>query len=352
MTIPHHTFGTTTIAKVRDSRELRQVLAGSLPASETVVVKPNWVSVDPAEFTDADSLRMLFEALDSRLVVTESYCLPRALNIRKDGMSFDAGGRVGNWRWLLKGKGWTWLLEHPDWDWFRQGGHWEHLRQEEQAFLDRFGFTDLFEEFDVTYVNVTEEVWSGRSADPAAVRRLVEARFPPVHEVKLYNLVPQRLYDLRGSTFISLARLKMYASFTMKNLFGMIPDPLRPWWHGPQNCRIAQNVLDVNRVYHALFPMFGICEALRTVAVTHPEGAFEGIYSGRYNIVEGHGVVACGPDLAALDAILLHLSDPTKRGIAETINRGQINLAAQEFGPVDPQVLDEAKARVQNWISP
>ena len=323
----------------------------ALPASETIIIKPNWVSTDPAEFTNADTLRMLLEVLDTRIVIVESYCLARALNILKDGMSFSVGNQTVNWRWLLLGKGWNWLIENPDWDWFKESEHWEHLKKEERAFLDQFGFSELFEKFNVTYVNVTEEVWNGRTAESDDIKSLVESRFKPVQVDKLYGLVPKKLYDLRGSTFISLARLKMYASFSMKNLFGMIPDPLRSWWHGPGNCMIAQNILDINKVYHSIFNMFGICEAIKEMAYIHPEGEYAGIYSGRYNIREGRGAIAFGRNLVELDALLLGISDPSQRNIVEAINRAPINLAQDEFGAVDRTLLDEARDKLQEWVS-
>jgi hypothetical protein len=62
--------------------------------------------------------------------------------------------------WLNKGAGWRWLIENPDWGWFRDSGHWDHIKKEEKVFLDENGFMDLFQEFDVSYVNVTDEVWS------------------------------------------------------------------------------------------------------------------------------------------------------------------------------------------------
>ena len=71
-------------------------------------------------------------------------------------------------------------------------------------------------------------VWNGRIAAPTIVKQLVESRYSPAQCEKLFGVVPKALYDLRGSTFISFARFKMYASFTIKNLFGLIPDPLRP----------------------------------------------------------------------------------------------------------------------------
>lgn len=345
-------FGSTTIAKVNNSDELRQLLVDPLFDCSTIIVKPNWLSTDAAEFTDAESMKMLFEALDSRIIVVESYSLPRSLNLLERGKSFSVGDKVVDWKWLMKGSGWRWLTDHPDWDWFKREGHWDQLREEDKAFRDKHGFTDLFREFDVTYLNVTEEVWNGRIADPANVKQAVESRFKPVHCERLYSLVPQKLYDLRGSTFISLARLKMYASFTFKNVFGMIPDPLKTWWHGPGNSRITASVVDINKIYQSLFNVYGICEALNTTAFLDPEGKFKGIFSGRYNVVDGGGVIALGRDLIALDAILLNLSDPSRRMIEEEAMRMPIDQADEEFGAIDRKAIEDAMLKVKRWISP
>jgi len=351
MPIPHHRFGQTTIAKVSNSHELRQLLVDPWLESETIIIKPNWVSSEPADFTDSETLKIMLEALDSHIVITESHQINRSLNLLEEGMSFTIRDKEVNWKWLLKGDGWNWLIKNPDWNWFKRGGHWDQIKKEDKAFLDEHGFTDLFKEFDVNYINVTDEVWSGRIADPTEVKRLVETRFKRVRTDKLYSMVPKKLYDLRGSTFISLARLKMYASFTMKNLFGMIPDPLRPWWHGSKNSKIATSIVDTNKVYHSLFNVYGICEALNTTAVPHPEGKFEGTYTGKYNIIEGLGVVAFGRDLVSLDAILLNLTDQSILQSAE-VNRAPIDIAEEEFGAYDREALKESKMKVGNWLSP
>ena len=349
--IPHYRFGRTTIAKVSNSDELRRILVDPWLESEIIIIKPNWVTTEPGGYTEADTLRMVFESLDSKFVVTESLHIGRSMNILKEGMSFTVGEKEVNWKWLMKGDGWSWLIENPGWSWFKRGGHWEQIKREDQAFLDEYGFTDLFKEFDVSYVNVTDEVWSGRIADPAEVKNSVESRFKPVRTERLYSMVPKKLYDLRGSTFISLAKLKQYASFTLKNMFGMIPDPLRPWWHGPQNSMIASSIVDINKVYHSLFNVYGICEALYTTAVPHPKGKFQGTYMGRYNIIEGFGVVAFGRNLVSLDSIMLHLTEPWI-GIAEKVNRKPIELAEEEgLGTCDREALKEAKIKVGNWLS-
>ena len=345
-------FGTTTIAKINNSDELRQLLIDPVFDCDTVIIKPNWISTDPGEFTDAESMRMLFEALDSRIIVVESYCIARSLNLLERGKSFTIGDKVVDWKWLLRGDGWKWLMDNPDWNWFKREGHWDQLKEEDKAFLEKYGFTDLFREFNVTYINVTEEVWSGRIANPADVKRIVESRFKPIQCEKLYSMVPQKLYDLRGSPFISLARLKMYASFTFKNVFGMIPDPLRSWWHGPGNNRVAANIVDINKIYHSLFNVYGICEALNTMAVLDPEGRYKGIFSGKYNITDGCGVIALGRDLVSLDAILVNLSDPSRRSIEEDAMREPIVQAEEEFGAIDRKAIEDARMKVERWISP
>jgi uncharacterized protein (DUF362 family) len=319
--------------------------------SETIIIKPNWVSTEPADFTDAKTMRTFFESLDSRIVVTESHMLLRSMNLYSEGRSFTIRDKEVDWKWLLKGDGWNWLTETPNWEWFKESGHWDQIKEEEKVFLDKYGFTDLFREFDVTYINVTDEVWNGRIADPDDVKRSVEARFQPVKSEKLYSMVPQKLYALRGATFISLAKLKSYASFTMKNLFGMIPDPLRPWWHGPGGSRITTSIVDINKIYHSLFNVYGICEALFSMAIPHSEGKFQGVYTSKYNVVNGPGVVVMGRDLVSLDAMLLHLTEGSIVA-SPPLNQAPIELAEKEFGSIDRAALKEAELKVGSWLSP
>jgi len=133
----------------------------------------------------------------------------------------------------------------------------------------------------------------------------------------------------------------------MKNLFGLIPDPFRPWWHGPKNSRIARSIVDVNKVYHALFNVYGICEALNTLGVPHSEGRFETSLAYRYNIVEDLGLLVFGRDLVSLDAILLSLNDHL---MLQEPNRMALDIAEQEFGSYDRDVLKESKMKVGGWL--
>jgi hypothetical protein len=236
-------------------------------------------------------------------------------------------------------------------DWFVKERHWDQIQKEDKAFLDENGFTDLLNEFDVTYINVTDEVWSGRIANPDEVKKIVESRFGPIKMDVIYNIIPRRLLDLRGSTFLSLARVKMYATFTLKNLFGMFPEPVRSWWHGKGESRYLDSVIDVNKVYHSLFNMYGVCEAFSSVSVPNDEGDYDlQMPPMRYNILEGQGFVAFGSNLVELDTVLLELTEGLILHDDKT-NRQPILLAQDVFGAVNEDYVKEAKQRDKEWVS-
>ena len=96
----------------------------------------------------------------------------------------------------------------------------------------------------------------------------------------------------------------------------------------------------------SLFNVYGLCEALGATPVSHPNGAFEGIYSGKYNIVDGLGLVAFGRDLVSLDAIICNLAGFNFKQFGI-----HINLAEEEFGAYDREFLKESKMKVGSLLS-
>ena len=349
-------FGPTTITKLSDPHELKELLVDPWLKSETIIIKPNLAASVPGAATDPRALRVLLEALDSRVIVTESHIVTRSLKLAnsdrwgdsppEDGVSITIKGKKVNWIWLLvSDEGWRWLLRRPDWSWFREGGYWDQIKKEEKAFLDSRGYTDLFKEFDVEYVNVTDEVWSGRVADSAEVKRAVESQYKPAFTDKLYEFVPKKLYDLRGSTFISYAKMQPYNSFTLKNMFGLIPDPLRAWWHGYKNARLGKSIVDINKVYRSLFNVYGIIETLYANPIVDPSGEYV-LVGTRYKVVEGMGVVAFGRDQVSLDAIFCNLA-----GFEMSQYGDSISKAEKELGAYDRETLHESKSKVGNWLS-
>ena len=327
-------IGDATIARVTDPADLRRLLPDDILDSETVIVKPNWFSWHSGNFTDAETLRFLLEALGARVVVIEGYTLER-----QDGsMRFVVDGEEVDWKWILR---------NPSWEWVKGGGRWDEIRRQDGWFLEKFDFKDLFEEYGVEYINVTEEVWKGRTVDPIIVKDAVEERFSPPFTDKLYGFLPERLHDLKGSPLISLGKVKgiggSYPSLTLKNLFGLIPDPLRTWWHGPDDCRLADSIVDIAKVYASFFDLYGVCEAIKSATMSHPEGEVKTPW-GNYNVARDLGVVALGRNLVALDAVLCGLIgvDPEK---VSYLQRGEA-----AFGHYRKRDVKEAELVSGEWF--
>jgi len=95
-------FGSVTVARARSSADLRSLLDDPWLKADTIVIKPNWVGIDRSYgFTECEALRMLLEALDGRIVITESYSLGRGPP--DSGIKFTADGKEVDWRWLFIG---------------------------------------------------------------------------------------------------------------------------------------------------------------------------------------------------------------------------------------------------------
>ena len=98
-------FDSCTVAKVGGPEELGVVLPETVHDSETVIAKPNFVDRAPGMYTDPESLRMLFTALESRIVVVEGHQLVRVLSEGEDGLRFEIKGKTRDWSWMHRG-GW------------------------------------------------------------------------------------------------------------------------------------------------------------------------------------------------------------------------------------------------------
>ncbi|MGQ9679989.1 MAG: hypothetical protein ACUVV4_04400 [Candidatus Bathyarchaeia archaeon] len=70
-------FSTVTVAKAKTSTDLKRLLVDPMFKSNVFIVKPSWYSPHLANFTEAETLRMLLDALDGEVIVTESYSMDR-----------------------------------------------------------------------------------------------------------------------------------------------------------------------------------------------------------------------------------------------------------------------------------
>jgi hypothetical protein len=332
--------------------ELKKIQEEPWAQSETIIIKPNWVSTEPGGFTCKNTIQKIVEALDSKIIVTEAHCLARAMNLEKQGLPFTIENKEVNWNWLLKGKGWNWLYDNPSWDWFIKEGHWNHLRKEEQYFLDTYGFTDLFQDYDIEYVNVTDEIWQGKNVNSDVIRNLTESKYSPVKVERMYGFVPSKLYQYTGNTFVSLNRLKQYATFSLKNMFGLIPDPLRSWWHGRNVSRLASSIVDINKIYNSIFDVVGFCASIDKTAVRDPDGEFVADYmSARYRLVDGFDFVVMGSDLVFLDSTMLSLTGDISDSV-KSHNVDPVELAEKEgLGLFNREKSSLVKLKLGKWIS-
>jgi len=193
-------------------------------------VKPNWANANT--FTSAETLDWLFSALKGRSKVIEGYSAWRnELNTGSEPKEVITPKNA-------KAK-WQWIKEQDEW------------------FLRFSGIGKVLAKHDVEYINVTEEVWSNRTLDADEVRDFVDSKYGVLVSQKMYGFVPTRVYELKGSTLISLnysRRTREQVSLSTKNLFGLIPDPTRSRkWHGKNDRRLSQSIIDINKIYRSLF---------------------------------------------------------------------------------------------------
>lgn len=209
-------------------------------SSENIIVKPNWLSNGEGEFTEPEILKWLFEALPGKkLIVVESYTPWRGLiyepKFEGDELKVDlTGGKE----------------------------YWDFYQELDKKFLHETGIGRIFEEYDVEYINITEEVWSNRVVNPEKIKQEIEKTGYKFFFNDFYGYFPSKLYGIRNkSTFISLAKLKIQAhesvlfSFSIKNLYGLIPSPSRMQYHDVDNnyVGLSESLIDIYLLYYILF---------------------------------------------------------------------------------------------------
>ena len=263
---------------------------------ESFLIKPNWSNAKT--YTSAKTLDLMFSTLNGDKTVIEGYTAWRnELNTGPVPQDFITPRNAK--------KKWKWIKDQDEW------------------FLRHSGIGKVLERHRVEYVNITEEVWSGRVVAKEETKRVVEANFGSVKNQEMYGFVPEKVYRLRGHTLISLNMsrgTREMASLSTKNLFGLIPDPARYGkWHGPNDSLLPQSIVDINKVYRSLFkPCFWINEIKQRELLV-----------GSKNSVEAD----------ALTARILGV-DPEKIGY--------LLLAAEVFGGYDEAVVEGALNRLES----
>jgi hypothetical protein len=247
--------------------------------TEHVIIKPNWVSSQPGQFTEALLLEWLLEVLPGRAILVESYTPWR-------GLRYTGPDELGIG--LASGK-----------------QHWDFYRTQDRHFLEQTGTRAVMHRFGARYVNVTNEVWAARCAPTEVVRALYHARYSSIGCEDLFGWVPAALFDIRDqATLISLAKIKteccpdkrIKLSGAIKNLFGLIPHPSRyDPFHGEKHGMVHASIADAFCLYDALFARSAwIAEGIRTVVGNN---CCEGEY-----VDEHLGLLVTGRDPIAVDS--------------------------------------------------
>lgn len=294
-------FGNVILERSLDPSIYGKVVS-ELHLRPPVVIKPNWGTIN--NFTEAAVLDGVLSAIGGEAVVTESYGWARTED-------------------ALNGKG-IGSCKRAD------------LRGSDEWFLRYSGIGDVLKKHGVEYLNVTEEVWAKRVVELGTIRKLAD-KYPPVLFEEMYARVPQRLFDLRGGTFLSLAKYRLnhepiVVSLSLKNLFGMIPGPGRARYHGEGDSHLDQTIVDMNKVYRSIFDVVGMVDGVVTASQGKtPEEAI------RPRMAKDRGILLGSRDCVTLDATVAAMEG---RDPAEI---GYMGLAAQTFGGWNEAALAEAR---------
>ena len=217
-------------------------LVRELDLKPPVIVKPNWGT--SVCFTEAEIIDWTLEAIDGDAIVVESYGWARTEEALRTG-------RLGS-----KKRG--------------------YLRGSDEWFLRHSGVDKVLEKHGVEYLNITEENWAGRTVDAEEIRTQVESKHEPVMRDELYGVIPEKLYELRHRDLLSLSKAKLWqddigVSLTIKNLFGMIPNPSRMRYHGKGHVDLHINIIDIFKIYDSIFNIKGVVEAIKTASIHDAE---------------------------------------------------------------------------------
>lgn len=283
-------FDRGLIAEVHDAGALGQVVRHFMPEEGTVFIKVTWHGYAPGTYTDPVALRRLLEALRGRAVLVEGHTSSRNL-----------GGATWDWE--------TEAREHRGW-----------IQEQEMEYLRRTGLAEVIADCGAQYVNVTEAWWD-RDCVP---REEVEKALGDIalNHPELLGFVPRVLFEHRGAPFVSFARLKGPTRGAISNLFGLIPEPLRAAWHGPNVTFFASVCCDLARLYGALFRMVGMVEGLHVAVRWDRQGLHRSRW-GNYDLIPQPDLLVASAGLAAADVLASRLQggDPGRSGFFDVVRQ-------------------------------
>jgi len=290
-------YGDGLIASVGDRADLRGLVREIGIAADPVVVKVTWHGYAPGTYTDPSALDALLAALPGKAILVEGHSASR-----------HRGG--ADWDWEQD------AVRHRDW-----------IRAEEQEYLRRTGLQEVIDRHRARYLNVTEAWWDGACADPADVEARLAARGVRLGHRELLGLVPAELVALAGAPFLSFARFKGPTRLSIANLFGLLPQPLRTAWHGPNITFFARVCCDLARLYGTLFEPFGAVEGLDAAVRWERDGLYRSRW-GNYDLVTRPDLLCLSRGLPTADVLASRLQgQDVRRSAFFDVVRSELGFA-------------------------
>lgn len=292
-------FGDTLLARLGASSELGQLLHAFGLDAERCLVKPTWHGYARGTYSDPI-------ALDALLGVSS----PRALLLEGHTASKNSGDRGFDWE--------TEAASERVW-----------IREQEQLYLEKTGIKSVLHRHGAGFLNVTECWWDGQCAAPERVRDLLLERGITLRFEELLGYVPEALLELQGAPLVSFARFKGPTRLSISNLFGLLPEPLRSAWHGPNITYFASVCCDLAKLYGTLFRLHGLVESLSFAVRWDRKGLYRSRW-GNYDLVESPRVVCLGSSLAATDVLAARLQgQDVRRSAFFDVVRAELGYPAE-----------------------
>ena len=283
-------IGDGEIARVTDRRQMSSLLERVLPAGnpDRVLVKVTWHGYATGTYTDPAALDLLLYALPAPAIILEGHTSSRNL----EDSAF-------NWE--------NQAQENRAW-----------IRQQDAEYLRRTGLADVLSRHRAEYVNITEAYWDGASNK---------------------DNIPEVLLPYAGCPMISFAKFKGPTRLAISNLFGLIPDPLRSAWHGPNITYFARVCCDLAKLYGALFPLIGINEALYSAVRWNRKGLYRSRW-GNYDLISNAGYVTASANLLTADILASRLQgQDVNRSALFDVARAELTWdASAAADPLPPAV--------------
>jgi len=269
-------FGDALLARIGDASELAPLLDAFRLGAERCLVKPTWHGYATGSYSDPVALEALLLGLTEGALFVEGHTASK----NSGEYSFD------------------WETEA------RAERVW--IREQEQTYLEKTGIKSVLHRHRAGFLNVTECWWDDACAPAERVREVLLEQGVTLRYEELLGYVPEALFRLRGAPLLSFARFKGPTRLSISNLFGLLPEPLRSAWHGPNITYFASVCCDLAKLYGSLFRLHALVESLSFALRWDRKGVYRSRY-GNYDLIESPRVVCLGPSLAAVDVLAARL---------------------------------------------